>query len=403
MNISKLDLPGPLAPWAAGFAKRLADRGYAPLTVYGQLRVMAELSRMLDRDGLGAQELTPAVLDRFLTERRARGSVTYVSVQGLDALMSFLRSEGPVPEVVPVVATTPGELTVQRYRRFLAEERGLASRSIMQCCLVADQLAGIGSVEGERDLGRLERRDVALFVETAAVGLAPATVGHVLWSLRSFLKFLFLEGSIDRPLADSVPAVRVWSASSLPDRVTATEAHALVESCDTTTIVGRRDRAVLMLLARLGLRAGEVTRLALDDIDWRSGEVIVHGKGGRIDRLPLPCDVGDAIVLYLCEGRPSVAPTRAVFVNTSAPHRAMSSAGTVNRIVQAAAARAGLAPISPHQLRHGAASQMLVTGATLSEIGQVLRHRRVATTAIYAKVDVGRLSALARPWPAVTS
>ncbi len=401
--ISRLELPGPLAPWAARFAQRQAERGYAALTVYEQLRVMAQLSQMLERDGLGPEALTSEVLDRFLAERRARGSRTYVSVRGLDPLMSFLRSVEVVPPAVAFVPTSPGELTVGRYRRFLAEERGLAPRSIMQCCLVAERLAGVGSGVGERDLERLETRDVGAFIDSEAAGLAPASVGHVLWSLRSFLKFLFLEGTVERPLADSVPAVRVYSASSLPDPVTAADAQALVGSCDTTTAIGRRDRAVLMLLSRLGLRAGEVARLGLDDIDWRNGEVTVRGKGGRVDRLPLPCDVGEAVALYLRHSRPGAAPTRAVFVGLNAPHGPLSSAGTMNRIVRNAADRAGLGAITPHRLRHGAASQMLATGATLVEIGQVLRHRHVATTAIYAKVDAGRLSVLARSWPAVSS
>ena len=175
---------------------------------------------------------------------------------------------------------------------------------------------------------------------------------------------------------------------------------ALVNSCDVSTTVGLRDRAVLMLLSRLGLRAGEVTRLRLDDIDWRTGEVVIAGKSGRVDRLPLPVDVGQALVDYLRGGRPAVAH-REIFVGVHAPHRALSPTGTMSHIVAGASARAGLERFRPHQLRHGAASQMLAAGGSLAEIGQVLRHASESSTALYAKVDFQHLTLVARPWPSV--
>jgi len=175
----------------------------------------------------------------------------------------------------------------------------------------------------------------------------------------------------------------------------------LVDSCDRDSVVGRRDVAVLKLLARLGLRAGEIARLGLDDVDWRAGEIVVVGKGPRLARLPLPDDFGEAIVDYLRDGRPHVR-CRALFLRSLAPLVWLSSAG-VTQIVARAGVRVGLEPIGAHRLRHTAATEMLRTGASLTEIGQVLRHRRLQSTAIYARVDRDRLKTLALPWPEVNS
>jgi integrase/recombinase XerD len=222
-------------------------------------------------------------------------------------------------------------------------------------------------------------------------------VQHLVWTVRAFLRFLFLTGVIDRGLASAVPPRRAVRAAGLPEPASAVTVAALVCSCDTLTVAGRRDRALLMLMARLGLRSGEVAGLRLDDVAWRCGEVVVAGKGGRVNRLPLPVDVGDAIVAYLQDGRP-VVPWRNVFVALRAPFRALQPSA-MNAIVNSASRPAGVEPASPHQLRHSAATQMLAAGASLAEIGQVLRHRDESTTAGYAKVDYRRLAVVARPWP----
>jgi site-specific recombinase XerD len=195
-----------------------------------------------------------------------------------------------------------------------------------------------------------------------------------------------------------VPSVAGWRLSALPKRLEPEQVDALLDSCDRSTSIGRRDLAILTVLARLGLRAGEVAALSLEDIDWRAGELVVHGKGNRSERLPLPHDVGDAIVGYLRDGRPATAQDRAVFVRVRAPHHRVSS-GAVTYVVEAAALRAGLGLVHAHRLRHTAASEMLRCGATLEEVGQVLRHRHAATTAIYAKADRNALRQIARPWP----
>jgi site-specific recombinase XerD len=208
---------------------------------------------------------------------------------------------------------------------------------------------------------------------------------------------LFLAGRIHCQLAGAVPMVAHWGAGSLPRALSQQAVAGLLASCDTATLGGRRDRAILVLLARLGLRAGEVAGLELDDLDWRAGEVLVRGKGSRRERLPLPADVGQALVAYLHGGRPRVG-CRKVFLRLNAPVEGLT-VPAVTAVVYRACARAGLPRAGAHRLRHSAASAMLAGGGTLTEVGQVLRHARLQTTAIYAKIDQAALRSLARPWP----
>lgn len=218
-------------------------------------------------------------------------------------------------------------------------------------------------------------------------------------ALRSVLGFLHLEGIVEGSLVAAVPTAASWRLAGLPRGLAPGEVSKLLAACDRRTRNGRRAYAILMLLTRLGLRAGEVAALELDDIDWRAGEVVVRGKGGRHERLPLPDDVGTALVGYLQHVRPSTAQGRRVFVRVRAPHGPLTT-GAVSHVVLAAGQRAGLGTVRAHRLRHTAASELLAAGAPLVEIGQLLRHRSQLTTAIYAKVDTETLRTLARPWPA---
>jgi integrase len=200
-------------------------------------------------------------------------------------------------------------------------------------------------------------------------------------------------------LVPAVPSVANWSLASLPRAIGLAELTRLFRSCDRRTAVGRRDFAIVTLCSRLGLRAGEVARLALGDIDWRGGEFVVRGKGARRDRLPLPPDVGEAIAAWLERGRPRGLETPAVFVRLRAPHGSLDSTG-VSAVVRRASVRAGIGRIGAHRLRHTAATRMLQSGGSLAEVGQVLRHERLLTTAVYAKVDFSALAAVVQPWPA---
>lgn len=217
-------------------------------------------------------------------------------------------------------------------------------------------------------------------------------------ALRSLLGFLHVDGLIPRRLTAAVPSVAGWRLAGLPKALTPTEIEALFASCDRRTSKGCRDFAVLTMLVRLGLRAGELAALRLDDIQWRAGTIVIRGKGHQVEPLPWPADVGQAVVTYLRRGRSTTAADRTVFISVTAPHRALS-AGAVSEIVAAAARRASLGVIHAHRLRHTVATMLLRAGAPLPEIGQLLRHRRLLTTAIYAKVDRAALRKIARPWP----
>ena len=291
-----------------------------------------------------------------------------------------------------------GEL-LDRYRLYLIRERGFGEPTARRYArMVRPLLANLASPEG-LDLSQLGSAEISASVLAACRQLSISGAQLTVTATRSFLGFLHREGEIERPLLQAVPSIGRWRGQSLPKGLEPDEVQKLLGSCDRATVTGRRDVAVLTLLSRLGLRAGEVAGLALADIDWRAGEVLVRGKGRREERLPLPADVGEAIAAYLRAGRPPSVVSRAVFVAKAAPHQTLSNAA-ISNIIAAAARRAGLGTIFAHRLRHTAATEALRAGASLPEVGQLLRHNRIATTAIYAKVDREGLRALARPWPA---
>ena len=389
---------GPLEPYAKGLQGELERLGYTPLSAAGHVRLAAHLSRWMIREGLSVAALTPTTLDAYFTERRAAGYSNSFTARSLRPLLDYLRELRVVTAPTPVPATSPCERLLRGYRDYLLVERGLAASTVeLNVRMVRPFLANQVQADGQLDLQRLGAAEIGAFV-VAQSRERPRSVGRMVTALRSLLRFLHVDGVIDWPLAVAVPSVASWSLSGLPKALGNDQVAALLTSCDRRTSTGCRDFAILTLLVRLGLRAGEVAGLSLDDIDWRHGEIIVRGKGNRLDRLPLPGDVGQAIVDYLCHARPCAARGRTVFVWAHAPYRALSSSA-VTTVVANAGRRAGIGLIGAHRLRHTAATAMLHAGGSLTEIGQVLRHRRVLTTAIYAKVDLQALRLVARPWP----
>jgi site-specific recombinase XerD len=284
--------------------------------------------------------------------------------------------------------------------RYLTVERALAAvtaRAYLD--MVRPFIQGRLSVDCRAlNLERLTSADIISFVVSRCPRQNRGTAKLTVTALRSFLRFLHLDGGIQESLASAVPSVAGRRLVGLPKGLAPDQVRGLFVSCDDTTRRGCRDIAILTVLVRLGMRSGEVATLQLDDIDWRVGEIIVRGKGNSIERIPLPPDVGRAIAQYLQRGRPVSAQGRTVFVRIKAPHRDLSSSG-VSNVVADVAKRAGLGRIHAHRLRHTAAMQMLQAGASLPEIGQLLRHRRALTTAIYAKVDRDTLRTIARRWP----
>lgn len=400
-NPSRVRVTGPLAPHAAGFRHELARQGYRPHSTSNQLQLMAHASRWLERTGLGTAELSPARVEEFLGYRRAEGYTLWLSAKAMVPMLGYLRGLGVVPTPAPAVPATEAERLQERYRTYLVQERGLAAGTVACYLHVAHLFCAARAIEGELHLDRLRAGEVSEFVLAECASRSIGSAKYIVCGLRALLRYLYVAGLIDTQLEAAVPTVAGWRLVGVPVSFGRGEVARLLASCDRRTTFGRRDYAVLTVLARLGLRAGEVAALEPGDVDWRAGEVVVRGKGRRQERLPLPVDVGEALAGWLRRGRPRCA-CATMFTRVRAPHRPLTTGG-VSAIVRAACARAGLPAASAHRLRHTAATEMLQAGASLPEVGQVLRHASVSTTAIYAKVDHARLRALALPWPGTAS
>ena len=390
---------GPLELYAEGFAAELGRLGYKPTGgIKPQLFLVAHLSRWLADHGLELTALaSPDVAEEFFADRRAAGYTNYRTVKALVPLLVYLRELGLVA-APPVVELTAGQVLLERYRGYLISERGLAASTARGYVDALRGFVATREVDGGLDLTQLTAGEVTAFVVETCSGQARGSAKMTVTSLRSLLGFLHVDGVLKDSLIAAVPTAASWRLAGLPKGLEPDEVSRLLAAPDRRTRTGRRDYAVLMLLIRLGLRAGEVAALGLEDIDWRAGELIIRGKGDRHERLPLPDEVGTALVSYLKRGRPSTAEGRRVFVRVRAPHGPMTT-GAVSHVVSAAGSRAGLGTVRAHRLRHTAASQLLAAGAPLAEIGQLLRHRSQLTTAIYAKVDTEALRTLARAWP----
>ena len=397
---TRAPVSGPLASFVPGFANELLRQGYTSSSARQQIQLVAHLSRWLNEAKLDLDRLQPEDLDRFLNARRSAGYTNHHGSRALLPLLSYLRGLGVVPVQGNAGPQGPVEAMVERYRCYLGVERGLARTTVEGYVHAIRPLLcqRIRSGGNELSLEQMNAAEVTAFVVARCREQSRGAAQMTVTALRSLLRFLHLEGIVDQSLAAAVPSVVGRHRIGLPKGLEPQRIERLLASCDRRTRIGRRDFAILVGLVRLGLRIGEMARLALGDIDWRAGEVAIHGKGTRVDRLPLPVDVGEAWVAHLRRGRPSGAEGRTVFVRVRAPHRALS-AGGVAAVVYAAARRAGLDRVHPHQLRHTVATELLGAGASLSEVGQLLRHRRSSSTAIYAKVDRQTLRGIARPWP----
>ena len=412
---------GPLKPYEAGFRVMLADAGYAPLSARNQVELMRHLSAWLEERGLGADRLALGVVEEYLASRRADGYTCWLSPRGVGPLLTYLRGLGAAPVPATPVPTGPLEGLVGRYQRYLVTERGLEVSTVRRYQAHARVFLAGWVGESESRLAEMDAAQVTAFIMRHCARRNVNSAKDLATAVRSVLRFLMLEGEVTADLGGAVPAVAGWRGSHLPKGITAAKVEALLASCDrrqyapgrrragslpgesqqldVRRLASRRNRAVVLLMVRLGLRAGEVARLRLDDLDWRRGEFVIRGKGRRDERLPLPADVGEAIVDYLRHGRPLVRD-RALFTNVRASYLPMTP-GAVKDMVQKTAGRDGIEGVSAHRLRHTAATRVLNAEAPMAEVGQLLRHRSASTTAIYAKVDHGRLGELAVAWPEV--
>lgn len=390
---------GPLGTYIDDYAAELRAEGYAQQSAELQIRLVGDFSQWLAKRRISAPQITDAHFQPYLRSRARYRRLQRSDPAALKRLLSLLLRQGVIAEP-SLVPSTPAEQLGDEFRLYLRQERALAPATLIAYRpFVGDFLTehfGTGPV----DLGALSPLDVTGFVQRRAASIHSKRVQLMTTALRSFLRFAHYRGDVHTDLAACVPSVANWSQSNIPKAFPSGQVKRLLASCNRRTAVGRRDYAILLLLARLGLRAGEVTTLTLEDLYWQAGLITVRGKGGRDSQLPLPPDVGEAIADYLRNGRPPTA-SRCVFLRAKAPVRSFKGSQAVDSVVRHALARAGID--SPrkgaHQFRHGLACQMLRQGASLAEIGEVLRHRSPQTTAIYAKVDVPALRSLALPWP----
>ena len=340
---------GPLQPYRDGFAEAMRLEGYAEGPVELHSHLLAHLSRWLLERGLGASDLRPPVLEEFFAGRRARRR-WLATARAAQPLLRYLRAVGAVPEEVEQPPVTAADELVGAFGNWLVCDRGLAAASVELYVRWARHLTARWWQGGGAVPENLDPATIVTLVREEVERLSAPSARNLLGALRSFLRFLYVTGRTSQPLVAAVPAAAVWRGPQLPRAVPRPVAEDLLGSCDQTTPGGRRDLAVLRLLLRLGLRAGEVAGLKLDSIDWRTGEIVVEGKSRRPERLPLPVDVGEAIAAYLRDGRPRVTG-REVFLQARAPHGALSRYG-VRSVVYGACDRCGVPRFGPHRLRH---------------------------------------------------
>jgi len=390
----------PLREHLDSFATALVEDAYAVSTVRSKLRWVVELGWWLQEEQLTVEQLSEHIVDRFLKELRRLERLQRGQGPTTLRFVAYLESHGVIPLPEPVCDTSPLAELERQYERYLRTERGLTTATVVNYRPVAHGFLVHHFGDGPLRLGELTGSDIATYVLAQARSQGANRAQRLVTALRSFFRFLLREAKIQVDLAACVPTVADWRLSSVPKFLTEEEVRRLLDGCDRTTATGRRDYAVLVLLARLGLRAGEVVTLEIDDVDWRAGEVMIRGKGLVHERLPLLTEPGEALAAYLHRDRPETR-SRRVFVRMKAPHSGFAGPSTVSTIVRRALERAGLQPPAKgaHILRHTLATGMLRGGASMSEIGQVLRHRSPNTTEIYAKVDLSGLRSLAQPWP----
>lgn len=386
---------GPLERFAGGFVAELARQGYSEESAVHQLVLIAHLSRWMVEQDVDVTDLSPSTVGRYVSARLERGYRGHRSTRALTPLLAYLRGLGVLNWDRPT-ADSADAVLLRQFREYLVSERGLSAGTAEG---YVREVAGFVDwcVRDGGDLQDLQVGAVTGFMVAQSRRVSPKSVQRSATALRALLRYWHVQGITVVSLVGAVPTVANRSRELVrglpPEQV-----EALLNACDRGCPSGLRDYAMLTMLTRVGLRSCEVARLELDDIRWRNGEIVVRGKGNRVDLLPLPVDVGMAIVEYVQRGRPPDALDRRLFIRIQAPHQGLTSGGVTQRVGDIAR-RAGLGVVHAHRLRYTVATSMLAAGASLTEIGQVLRHRSQQSTAIYAKVDIAALRGLARPWP----
>jgi site-specific recombinase XerD len=391
---------GPLGPYIDDFANWLQEQRYSCSSGRTFVRAVATWSLWLHRRHLACGDINTELLDRYLKHGARGRTVGPDDRRGLQKMLAWLQRAGVIPATSPRPPLSQGEIIRDDFELYMLRQRGLSSNTLRLYLPHISQFLVDRFSEDTIKLEILVAKDVIGFVQRRSRVLSHSGVQHLVTALRAFLGYLVHIGRIPTDLAACVPSVANWSFSTLPKHLLPDEVERILDGCDRDTSMGRRNYAILLLLVRLGLRAGEVASLTLDDIDWEQGHLTVRGKGGRWNQLPIPDDVGKAIADYLRNGRPSCADRR-VFIRALAPRKGLSASTCVSALVRFALIRLGIEAErkGAHLLRHSLATEMLRKDLSLREIGQVLGHRSPDTTRLYAKVDLRSLERLALPWP----
>lgn len=398
-------IPGYLMPHLIAFTDKLSSRGFTPLTIRGYFDAVAHFGTWIQKRGVPIKDINYDVVADFSRHRcfcpggRKKHSVSLKYVKRVKRFVTYLSHKGVIDIPHCPSKILPPSIVVRFCEHM--RQRGLARTTIATYEYSILTLLPLLGSSPEKYNTTLIRNVICDF----SLQHSCCETKKLTTALRAYLRFLAMEELAIADLDTAVPTVAEWKLSSMPRYIPSNDVERTIDSCDVQTHQGLRDHAIILLLARLGLRAGDIINLYLDDINWSAGSLTVRGKGKTEDRLPLPQDAGNALLAYLEKARPS-APFSQVFLCLNAPHRPFSKSSAISSVVRAALLRAGIAnppSYGAHLLRHSAATALLRTGATLETVASVLRHRSPDMTAYYAKVDIPMLLKIAQPWPEGTS
>lgn len=400
-NIVCVPMQGPLSEYQQGYLQSMSEFNFSVSAAKRHLYLMAHLSRWMKENTVTCLQLDDIAVEHFFADRRSIGYARFRTPKGLSQLLAYLREQGAAPKSIKLEKPDAVTVLLKRFTDYLANERGLSPGTIVgyrHKALLFLQACHNVSADEQR---QIDACNVHAFISNQCSKLSVGTTNNVVTALRSLLQFLYLKNLIPTSLAETVFSAATWQDPGRSRALSALQVKALLESCDRRTHAGRRDFAILTILAHTGLRAAEVASMTLEGMDWQAGEFTFIGKGSHQEKLPLLFDVGQAIADYCQYARPKNT-CRSLFLNGRAPFQAIS-ASSVSHLVLRASQRAGIAPARAHQLRHSAASNMRKANLPMAQISQVLRHQHSTTTAVYAKEGAQALTSIARAWPGVQS
>lgn len=393
-------IAGPLSSHIDAFATQLSIQGYCDTNLKTKIRQLAHLGEWLHEKQLEVNDLNESVIDAFIEHRQKSGYVFHSNKVSFRALLWNLRNIGVIPVACQNSDDSAFNIIKHSFEIYLKEERNLSDTTLNKYLSIVHKFLLNRFGQENINLNEISPSDITKFILKNVDTVMPRYISYIASALRSFFRFLYLSEETKNDLTSSIPSVANWRLSELPKSLDPEQVDRLLACCNQNSTIGQRDYTILLLLARLGLRAGEIVAMTLDDINWETGELVIRGKGDKLSILPILQDVGEALSYYLRYGRP-ICKTRQVFVRFKAPHVGFSTSHAICDVVKRALSRAGIdsARQGAHLLRHSLATHMINKGATMAEIGEILRHSSPNTTEIYAKVNMAALGSLTQPWP----